>query len=93
MYDILRYCQFEIQNCKVDINNHERCEYSSLLLNLFFFFAMNYNEYSQYQPPDLFYKKSILQNFVKFIEKYLCQSLFFNKVEMRWVKDTIFLFP
>ena len=27
-----------------------------------------------------FVTKIVLRNFVKFIEKYLCQSLFFNKV-------------
>ena len=26
------------------------------------------------------YKKCVLRNFAKFIEKHLCQSLFFNKV-------------
>ena len=29
---------------------------------------------------DLFSKKCVLRNFAKFIEKHLCQSLFFNKV-------------
>ena len=30
--------------------------------------------------PDVFYKKGVLRNFVKFIGKHLCQSLYFNKV-------------
>ena len=30
--------------------------------------------------PEEFCKKSVLRNFVKFIGKHLCQSLFFNKV-------------
>ena len=34
----------------------------------------------QKQPPEVFCKKSVLRNFVKFTEKQLCQSLFFNKV-------------
>ena len=34
----------------------------------------------QKQPPDVFYKKSVLENFTKFTGKHLCQSLFFNKV-------------
>ena len=34
----------------------------------------------QNQPPDLFYKKSVVKNFAKFTGKHLCQSLFFNKV-------------
>ena len=32
------------------------------------------------QLPEVFYKKSLLKNFAKFIVKYLCRSLFFNKV-------------
>ena len=34
----------------------------------------------QKQPPEVFYKKGVLKNFAKFTGKYLCQSLFFNKV-------------
>ena len=30
--------------------------------------------------PEVFCKKAVLSNFVKITEKYLCQSLFFNKV-------------
>ena len=32
------------------------------------------------QPPEVFYKKVVLENFIKFTGKYLCQSLFLNKV-------------
>ena len=32
------------------------------------------------QPPEVFYKKGVLNNFVKFTGKQQCQSLFFNKV-------------
>ena len=35
---------------------------------------------SQKQPPEVFCKKGVLRNFAKFTGKYLCQSLFFNKV-------------
>ena len=34
----------------------------------------------QKQPPELFYKKSVLRNFTQFTGKHLCQSLSFNKV-------------
>ena len=34
----------------------------------------------QKQPPEVFYKKDGVKNFVKFALKHLCQSLFFNKV-------------
>ena len=36
--------------------------------------------YKQKQPPEVFFKKSVLRNFAKFKGKHLCQSLFFNKV-------------
>ena len=32
----------------------------------------------QKQPPEVFCKKIIPRNFVKFVGKHLCQSLFFN---------------
>ena len=32
------------------------------------------------QPPEAFYKKSVLIYFAKFIGKHLCISLFFDKV-------------
>ena len=34
----------------------------------------------QKQPPKVFYKKRFLKNFAKFTGRYLCQSLFLNKV-------------
>ena len=34
----------------------------------------------QKQPRDVFCKKVVLRNFAKFTEKYLCQTLYFNKV-------------
>ena len=37
------------------------------------------NNDSQKQPPEVFYKKIVLENFAKFIGKHLSQSLFFNK--------------
>ena len=36
--------------------------------------------YDQKQPPEVFYKKVVLKNFVKFAEKPLGWNLFFNKV-------------
>ena len=35
----------------------------------------------QKQPPEVLYKRRVLENCVKFSGKHLCQSLFFNKVE------------
>ena len=32
------------------------------------------------QPPEVFYKKGVLENFAKFTAKHLCQSLFLNKI-------------
>ena len=34
----------------------------------------------QKQPPEVVYKKGVLENFTKFTGKHLCQSVFFNKV-------------
>ena len=34
---------------------------------------------SRSSRPEVFCKKSVLRNFVKFTGEYLCQSLFFNK--------------
>ena len=37
----------------------------------------------QNQPPEVFHKKGVVQNFTKFTKftkKHLCQSLFFDKV-------------
>ena len=34
----------------------------------------------QKQPPKMLYKKSVLENFLKFTGNHLCQSFFFNKV-------------
>ena len=33
----------------------------------------------QKQPPEVFYKKGVLRNFIKFTGKHLRQSLFLNK--------------
>ena len=35
----------------------------------------------QKQSPEVFHNKDVFKNVAKFPEKYLCQSLFFNKVE------------
>ena len=37
---------------------------------------------SQNQPPEVFYKKDVLENFAKYTGKHLCQSLFFDKVAL-----------
>ena len=40
----------------------------------------NVRKCSQKQLPEVFYKKGVLNNFEKFPEKRLCQSLLFHKV-------------
>ena len=37
----------------------------------------------QKQPPEVFCKKAFLKNFAKFTGKHLCQSFFFNKVQVQ----------
>ena len=34
----------------------------------------------QKKLPEEFFKKDVMRNFAKFTRKYLCQSLFFDKV-------------
>ena len=34
----------------------------------------------QKQPPVVFYKRGVVKYFAKFIDKHLCQNLFFNEV-------------
>ena len=34
----------------------------------------------QKKPPEVFYKKGALKNFLKFTGKHLCRSIFSNKV-------------
>ena len=46
----------------------------------FFIHLITLNCLSQKQPPEMFYKKRVLEKFAKFTEKHLCQSLSFNKV-------------
>ena len=45
----------------------------------------------QKQPPEMFYKKSVLRNFAKFTGKHVCQSIFFNKVSGLRPLETILL--
>ena len=42
--------------------------------------------YSQKQPPEVFFKKVVLRNFLKFTGKHLCQNLYFNKVAGYFLK-------
>ena len=37
-------------------------------------------KYHQKEPPEMFCKKGVFKNFVKFTGKHLCQSLFFNEI-------------
>ena len=41
--------------------------------------------------PEMFCKKGLFKNFLKFTEKHLCQSLLFNKVAtlLNFIKDTL----
>ena len=69
------YCLFKLSFCYVE----------DVYFSLFVFhivvacFPQTSGNIWQKQPPEVFYKKSVLKNFAKFIGKQLCQSLFFNK--------------
>ena len=41
------------------------------------------------QQPEVFYKKGVIEHFVKFAGKHLCQSLFFNKVAATVLKSNL----
>ena len=56
-------------------SNFKFCDYLQLFIKL-----KSWNTSLQKQPPEVFYKKGFLTNFVKFTGKHLCQSLFFNKL-------------
>ena len=45
---------------------------NDIFLSIFFFFRSSH--------PEMFCKKGVLRNFVKFTGKHLCQGLFFDKV-------------
>ena len=40
----------------------------------------------QKKPPQVFYKKGVLKNFLKFTGKHLCQSLFIKKFPAKTCK-------
>ena len=43
-------------------------------------------QWNEKQPPEVFFKKGILKNFMKFTGKHLCQGLFFYKVALEFTK-------
>ena len=42
----------------------------------------------QQEPPEMFYKKSVFQNFAIFTGKHLCWSLFLIKLQVCFIKKT-----
>ena len=50
---------------------------------LFWPISVHVTSVGQKQPPEVFCKKGVLKNFAKFTGKHLCQSLFFNKVDLQ----------
>ena len=69
------------------------CKKFSTFIYIFYTFSNNSVRYHlnytfQKQPPEVFCEKGVLRNFIKFSGKYLCQSLFFNKVAgLRQIKE------
>ena len=73
-----RSCRLIKYTTPLQIFSCDFCEffqiyYSTGHLRLLLTFMM------QKQPPEVFYQKGGLKNFIKFAEKHLCQSLFLNK--------------
>ena len=52
----------------------------NLVSRLWIKYKLSCNHLIKKQPPEVFFKESILRNFAKFTEKNLCQSLFYNRV-------------
>ena len=61
------------------------CRFQGVQKQSIYLKQINENVYLpiQKQQPEVIYKKGTLENFAKFIEKHLCQSLFFNKSQAR----------
>ena len=55
------------------------------ILYYFFIHLISLNCLPQKQPPGMFYKKRVLENFAKFIGKHLCQCLF-KKMQGNFIK-------
>ena len=61
------------------------------VMELFVGFATSYIFLIRKQPPDLFYKKDVLKNFVKFTGKRLLQASARNSIKKRDSGTSIFL--
>ena len=66
----------KLQRDKDLLSFRETKIYSVCLFTLLFFL----HAFVRSSRPDVLCKKGVLRNFGKFIEKYMCQKLFFNKV-------------
>ena len=52
------------------------CVLSKRLSYILFVFPLSLFLWFKKQPPEVFFKKGVLENFTKFTEKHLCWSLF-----------------
>ena len=66
----------KLQRDKDLLSFRETKTYSVCLFTLLFFL----HAFVRSSCPDVLCKKGVLRNFGKFIEKHMCQKLFFNKV-------------
>ena len=66
----------KLQRDKDLLSFRETKIYSVCLFTLLFFL----HAFVRSSRPDVLCKKGVLRNFGKFIEKHMCQKLFFNKV-------------
>ena len=61
-------------------------ELKSILTALYIIYYLDFQyTRSRSSRPEVFCKKGVLRNLTKFTEKHLCQSLFFNKVEKKYI--------
>ena len=66
-----------------------KCIYSFSHHNLALLTVTHHRSLYRGSRPEVFCKKGVLRNFAKFKGKYLCQSLFFNKVATLFKKETL----
>ena len=70
---------YNVKNEKTQCN--DRLKWLSYVQRFLSIFIPFIRDVFQKQPPEMFCKKGALKNFAKFTGKYLCQSLFFIKLQ------------
>ena len=75
---LLLKCEFDT-DVKLENYSHHDGEQLLFIKKYISIEGCSCNLYIQKQPPEVFCKKAVVRNFVKFTGKQLCQRLFFHK--------------